>query len=70
MSPVTSAEGEVYWVDSSTGVFRRYDPATGMVDSPANVPLSAGGNYSLAINSAGLLFILDATDQALYIVQP
>ena len=73
VSPVTSSLGEVYWVDSGTGVLRRMVLASGMVDCPnpdfADCAAAVGGgggfsgtgNYATAITASGYLYVLDGT---------
>ena len=74
--PVTAADGRVYWVDTLTGVLRRYDPASGAVDCPLATDCasavasptfsSSGGNVSLAISSFGDLYVLDGGSARLW----
>ena len=73
--PVVTASGEVYWVDSLTGVLRRYDFATGLSDCPLDVDCAAaqastvftpGGAFALVLDGTGELFVLDCTAQTLF----
>jgi hypothetical protein len=72
---VSTASGEIYWVDTLTGVLRRYDPDTGLSDCPLDVDCAAaqastvftpGGDFGLALDGSGGLFVLDCSAQALY----
>jgi hypothetical protein len=75
-SPAVSTEGgEVYWVDTQTGVLRRYDFGTGLADCPldtdctaaaASTPFTPGGDFSVALDGEGGLFVLDCSAQTLY----
>jgi hypothetical protein len=74
-APVVTAGGEVYWVDSLTGVLRRYAFATGLADCPldvdcaaavASTPFTPGGAFALALDGAGALYVLDCAAQTLY----
>lgn len=84
MAPVTTAAGLIYWVDSLTGVLRRYDPSTDVADCPlfadcasATAALgiapnfaSMGGVFALAITEDQSLYALDADAEALWRVAP
>jgi hypothetical protein len=66
VNPVASTGGEVYWVDSSTGILRRLTLATGLVDCPLNpgcntngTDFSGPGNYAVAVGMNGKLYVLD-----------
>lgn len=72
----SSNEGEVYWVDSTTGTLRRHSPATGLTDCPL-VPnctgpgsFMPGPGFSLAITEAvagtGRLYVLDGNAGMLF----
>ena len=72
---VATSEDEVYWVDTLTGVLRRFDFNTDLADCPLDVdcaaaqlstPFTAGGDFSLTISDAGDLYVLDTTAQTLY----
>ena len=72
---VTTSAGEVYWVDTLTGVLRRYRFSTGIADCPLDVDcataitstvLTPGGDFALTISAAGDLYVLDNTAQTLY----
>jgi hypothetical protein len=78
-SPVTSGGGEVYWIDAASGVLRRSDLDTGLVDCPLFADCAAavgapsftpGGVHSLAVLSDGTLYALDAAAGALLRVTP
>jgi len=72
----SSTEGEVYWVDSSTGTLRRHSLTTGLTDCPL-VPnctgpgsFMPGPGFSLAITEAvagtGRLYVLDGNAGELF----
>jgi hypothetical protein len=73
--PVVTANGDVYWVDRLTGVLRRYDFATGLADCPldadcaaaqASTAFTPGGEFALALDGSGALYVLDCAAQTLY----
>ena len=80
MSPVSSADGEVYWVDGDTGVLRRWSPVDGTVDCPlwtdcASVMLGSErftpmGVTTLVSSDGGKLYALDATAGTLVSITP
>lgn len=84
VAPVTTAQDEIYWIDSATGVLRRYDRASGVADCPlfpdcatATASLgsapnftSVGGAFSLARTEDGSLYALDADADELWVVLP
>jgi len=74
-SPITSSDDEVYWVDSDSGVLRRY--VEGVVDCPLAVDCDAalaapaftpGAVLSLTRTPSGALFVLDASTSTLYFI--
>jgi hypothetical protein len=74
-SPLASSDDEVYWVDSDTGVLRRY--SDGVVDCPLAVDCAAalaapaftpGAVLSLTRTPSGALFVLDASTSTLYFI--
>ena len=79
-SPVSTVDGLVFWVDSASGILRRYDLATGLSDCPGFADCAAavlaggsftnGGGFSLAITSSGDLYVLDGNAATLYRVDP
>jgi hypothetical protein len=82
-SPVGLAgtvDGVVFWIDSATGILRRYDFTTGLSDCPmfadcasavaAGGSFTNGGGFSLAITSSGTLYVLDGSAGTLYRVDP
>jgi hypothetical protein len=76
-SPVTSAAGEVYWVDSGSGILRRYDIASGVDDCPlypdcasAAGTFTPGAAVSLAVSASGALYALDGGAGTLYRLSP
>jgi len=80
MGLVTSTDGEAYFVDSATGVLRRFDPMSGNVDCPlwvdCNAAVTGGGRFtnggvlSLVSTDAGILYALDASAGTLVRVTP
>ncbi len=80
VSPVTTAEGEIYWVDSATGILRRMVLSTGTVDCPmfadcatanmAGGAFSGAGNYSAAVTMSGRMYVLDGTAGTIQLVSP
>jgi len=80
MGLVTTAEGEAYFVDSGTGVLRRYDTLSGNVDCPLWIDCAAavlgggrftqGGVVSLVSTDAGVLYALDASAGSLLRISP
>jgi len=78
VSPLSTAGGELYWIDSGTGVLRRRQ-ASGSCDCPlaldcatavATPDFPAGHDFSLTQTSSGVLYVLDATDGVLWRVTP
>lgn len=75
-NPVTTSDGDVYWVDTQTGVLRRYDFTSRVSDCPLNVDCPTavgspsftpgGGHVSVAISNTGTLYVLDTAAGALY----
>lgn len=78
VSPFVTSEGEIYWIDSTTGVLRR-KKLDGSCDCPLSVDCAsavttpnfpAGHAYSLTQTSSGVLYVLDATAGVLWRVTP
>lgn len=77
VAPVTSGEGELYFVDSETAVLRRVDSA-GLVDCPQFAdcasavagPFTPGSLFSLVLTDDGALFLYDADAGALWRINP
>jgi hypothetical protein len=78
VSPLVTVGGEIYWIDSTSGVLRRRAP-DGTVDCPLALDCAAavatpafppGHAFSLTQTPAGVLFVMDATDGVLYRVTP
>lgn len=78
VSPLATQDGEIYWVDSGTGVLRRM-LADATVDCPLAVDCTTavatpsfppGHAFSLTETDGGKLFVLDATAGVLYRVTP
>jgi hypothetical protein len=78
LSPFATSEGELYWIDSATGVLRR-KRQNGNCDCPLSIDCAtavttpnfpAGHAYSLTQTSSGVLYVLDATDGVLWRVTP
>jgi hypothetical protein len=80
VAPISTSDGKVYWVDSGTGILRRYDFATGLSDCPlfpdcssavaAGGSFTEGGGFSLASTDSGTLFVLDCDAGTLFRVTP
>ena len=77
VSPITTTGGEIYWIDSASGVLRRL--ANGVVDCPLAVDCVAasvapnftvGAATSLAQTEGGVLYALDAAAGTLFRVTP
>jgi hypothetical protein len=78
VSPVVTGAGEIYWVDSLTGILRRYDLVTGLVDCPffADCAVASGmggsfsgaSNYSAVVTPSGVLYVLDGLQGAIFAV--
>lgn len=77
-APLVTSEGDVYWIDSGSGVLRRR-VAAGTVDCPLAIDCAtavgaptfpAGHAFSLTMTGGGVLYVLDATDGVLYRVTP
>lgn len=78
VSPLVTSLGEIYWIDSGSGVLRRMQ-IDGTVDCPLDVDCVAasgtpsftpGDEFSLTQTPAGILFVMDATAGVLYRVTP
>ena len=72
---VSTGGGEVYWVDTATGVLRRYDFASGLADCPLDsdcaaaalsTPFTPGGDFAVALDGDGGLYVLDCAAQTLF----
>ena len=84
VAPVITGTGEIYWVDSTSGILRRYDPDTDTADCPffadcatamgaiGTAPnfTSTGSAFSLAVTEDGSLYALDADADELWLVMP
>lgn len=84
LGPVTTSDGTLLWVDSLTGVLRRYNPLTDTADCPFFVDCAAatgalgsapnftslGGVFSLAITEDRSLYALDADAEELWRIEP
>jgi hypothetical protein len=80
MGLVTSNTGQAYFVDTTTGILRRFDPLTGNVDCPlwvdCNAAVTGGGRFtnggvvSLVSTDAGVLYALDASAGTLSRITP
>ena len=78
VSPLVTNQGEIYWIDSDTGVLRRRS-AAGAVDCPlaadcaaavATPSFPAGHEFCLTQTAGGILYVMDATAGVLYRVTP
>lgn len=80
VAPVTTSDGEVLWIDSTTGILRRLDLATGVADCPLFAScadavamggsFTPGGNFSLAITASSALYVLDGAAGTLFRATP
>jgi hypothetical protein len=80
LKPVTTSQGEVYWIDGNTGVLRRWSPLDESVDCPlwtdcASVVVSSErftpmGLTTLVASDDGVLYALDATAGSLVRITP
>lgn len=64
MGIVATADGRVHWIDAlAPPVLRRFDPATGQVDTPGLLgPSFEGESFSLAVGQSGALYVLGTND--------
>ena len=79
-SPLSTAQGETYWIDANTGILRRMQGADDSCDCPlwtdCASAVSAGGDFtpggvlSLTQTPSGLLFVLDADAGQLWRITP
>ena len=78
VSPLVTAQGEIYWIDSGTGILRR-KKADGSCDCPLELDcatavttptFTAGHAYALTQTSSGVLYVLDGTAGVLWRVTP
>jgi hypothetical protein len=78
VSPLVTSQGEIYWIDSGSGVLRRRK-----LDETVDCPLAAdcpsavlspsftpGNVFSLTETAGGILYVMDATAGVLYRVTP
>lgn len=84
VSPVATADDLILWVDSATGILRRYDMITGVADCPLFVDCATatamGGNFtpdpdgtggfSIAITDSNAVYVLDGNAGMLFRVIP
>ncbi|MCK6446890.1 MAG: hypothetical protein L6Q99_10900 [Planctomycetes bacterium] len=77
VSVLSTSEGDVYWLDSATGILRRMSGAADSVDCPLAVDCASaiadftpGGVLSLSQTPAGALYVLDADADTLFRVTP
>jgi hypothetical protein len=77
---VATQDGEAYWIDSATGILRRYSFSTGVSDCPlfadcaaavtAGGTFTVGGAFAMALGDSGALYVLDAGAGTLFRVTP
>jgi hypothetical protein len=80
-SLVSTEEGDLYWIDSATGILRRHDSVSAHSDcplftdcatavgGPAN--FTPGGTFSMTMSAeGGVLYILDSAASTLWRVTP
>lgn len=74
-----SAQGELYWIDSTTGVLRRQVSSADSADCPlfadcasavAAPTFTQGGRHALALTGGGVLYALDADAAQLWRITP
>lgn len=78
---VNTTEGDLYWIDSATGILRRHDSLSGLSDcplftdcatavgGPAN--FTPGGGFAMTQSAeGGVLYVLDAAATTLWRVTP
>lgn len=77
VSVLSTSAGDVYWLDSATGILRRMSGAADTVDCPLAVDCASaiadftpGGVLSLTQTPAGALYVLDADADTLFRVTP
>ena len=80
MSPVSTADGSIYWIDGDTGVLRRWSALDGAVDCPLWTDCASvvGGSErftpmgltTLVSSDGGMLYALDALAGTLVRVTP
>jgi hypothetical protein len=80
VSLASTSEGELYWLDSSTGILRRHDTGTGATDCPlfadcatavgSAANFTMGGRFSLAVTQGDVLLVVDADAGSLLRVTP
>ncbi len=75
--PVSTSDGEIYWIDSSTGILRRHALATGLSDCPlfpdcasASASFAPGPGLSLAVADSGAIYALDGNAGILVRIVP
>lgn len=76
----STSQGEIYWIDSTTGILRRYSMATGISDCPLFPDCATavatcgcftpGGNFSMAVTEGGVLYVLDADAETIFRLSP
>lgn len=76
---VATQDGQLFWVDSSAGILRRFDLGTGLGDCPLFADCAAAvtaggsfgsGHFSLALGDSGALYVLEADADILHRVDP
>jgi hypothetical protein len=79
VAPVVSETGELYWIDSGTGVLRSRPAATSSAACPLDTDCAAavlaptltpGATLSLALTEGGVLYALDAGAGQLWRITP
>lgn len=76
VSPLATSGGEIYWIDSGTGILRRL--ADGIVDCPLSVDCASalgepphftpGGSFALTQTPSGRIFVLDSAAATLFVL--
>ncbi|MEW6073463.1 MAG: hypothetical protein AB1726_12845 [Planctomycetota bacterium] len=80
VSLASTSEGDVYWIDATTGILRRHASATGETDCPMFTDcaeavggaalFTPGGRFSLAVTAGDVLYVVDAGAGKLLRVTP
>lgn len=80
LAPLATAQGDTYWIDSTTGILRRLSGALDTCDCPlwtdcatavgSGGDFTPGGVLSLTQTPAGVLYVLDVTATTLWRVTP
>ena len=80
VSLASTSEGDLYWLDSSTGILRRHETGTGATDCPlfascadalvGPLNFTIDGRFSMALTDGDVLYVIDADAGTLLRVTP